>query len=339
MAPPPDHVWRSSEWCDADLAAAARVLPERDVLAALQLGAGLGHLARGLGSDTGAYLRALATLGAVDLVAARAVEPHLDAQAILHQAGDPDLSAVEATSGSTWGVYAAGGPAARLEVGAGEGGPTLSGVKPWCSLADTATHALVTASGGLYAVRLGDRSLSRDSGWNPLGLQEIRTSELTFDRTPAARVGEPGWYLDRPGFAWGGIGVAAVWFGGAAALAGRLLQAAEKRSPDQVALMHLGRVDVLLHQCLVVLQAAADDVDAGRADGVAGRLLAGRVRAVVADAAEQVMTVVGHALGPAPLTHDTTHVRRVADLTVYLRQHHAERDLARLGEDLLSDQS
>jgi hypothetical protein len=40
---------------------------------------------------------------------------------------------------------------------------------------------------------------------------------------------------------------------------------------------------------------------------------------------------VGHALGAGPLGHDEAHSRRVADLTVYLRQHHAERDLAELG--------
>ena len=40
----------------------------------------------------------------------------------------------------------------------------------------------------------------------------------------------------------------------------------------------------------------------------------------------------GRALGAAPLSHDEAHSRAVADLTVYLRQHHAERDLALLGE-------
>ena len=40
----------------------------------------------------------------------------------------------------------------------------------------------------------------------------------------------------------------------------------------------------------------------------------------------------GRALGAGPLGHDEAHSRAVADLTVYLRQHHAERDLARLGE-------
>ena len=39
----------------------------------------------------------------------------------------------------------------------------------------------------------------------------------------------------------------------------------------------------------------------------------------------------GHALGPAPLAFDEEHARRVADLTLYIRQHHGDRDLAALG--------
>ena len=95
--------------------------------------------------------------------------------------------------------------------------------------------------------------------------------------------------------------------------------------------MHLGHADRALHPALLALRDAAS-VIGDPARGTDATLLAARVRAVVADAAEQVLTVVGHALGPAPLTHDEEHARRVADLTVYLRQHHAERDLARLGQ-------
>lgn len=36
----------------------------------------------------------------------------------------------------------------------------------------------------------------------------------------------------------------------------------------------------------------------------------------------------GRALGPAPLAHDAEHAHRVADIEVYVRQSHAERDLA-----------
>ena len=62
-----------------------------------------------------------------------------------------------------------------------------------------------------------------------------------------------------------------------------------------------------------------------------GRLRSLRVRALADAVAGEVMDRVGRALGAGPLGHDEAHARTVADLTVYLRQHHAERDLAQLG--------
>jgi hypothetical protein len=66
-------------------------------------------------------------------------------------------------------------------------------------------------------------------------------------------------------------------------------------------------------------------------------LLALRVRTVVAQAAETVLAHAAHALGPAPLGFDEEHARRVADLQLYIRQHHAEGDLAALGAHLLEN--
>jgi hypothetical protein len=47
---------------------------------------------------------------------------------------------------------------------------------------------------------------------------------------------------------------------------------------------------------------------------------------------DDVLAVVGRSLGAGPLAHDGPHAQRVADLSVYVRQHHGERDLAALGE-------
>jgi heme oxygenase len=60
------------------------------------------------------------------------------------------------------------------------------------------------------------------------------------------------------------------------------------------------------------------------------------VRAVVADSVERIVRQVGHALGPGPLAFDEEHARRVADLELYVRQHHAEADLARLGRAVVT---
>ena len=81
------------------------------------------------------------------------------------------------------------------------------------------------------------------------------------------------------------------------------------------------------------LDQAADEIDADPGDlRGEGPLRALRVRALTEAVAADVLARTGRALGAGPLGHDEAHSRAVADLTVYLRQHHAERDLARLGE-------
>lgn len=87
----------------------------------------------------------LAELGALDLTVARAVEPHLDALSILNEARafNPVVFAPE---DSTWGVFAAeGGDTPLCATRDADGRWTLTGVKPWCSLAATLSHALVSA--------------------------------------------------------------------------------------------------------------------------------------------------------------------------------------------------
>ena len=158
------------------------------------------------------------------------------------------------------------------------------------------------------------------------------TLNVDFADIAAEPVGSPGAYTGRPGFAHGGAGVAACWYGGARGVGQTLLAAAAKRDLGPHALAHLGAVDIALHTARAALDQAAAEIDADpddRQDG--GRRRALRVRALVEATATEVMHRVGRALGAGPLSHDEAHSRRVADLTVYLRQHHAERDLAELG--------
>ncbi|HEX8970663.1 acyl-CoA dehydrogenase family protein [Oryzihumus sp.] len=278
----------------------------------------------------------LASVAAVDLTAARVLEAHVDALAILAEAG---LSSV-AGPGTTWGVFAAEGPGVRLDAVDQPGtGWVVSGTKPWCSLAGRLTHALVTAhvSGGrrLFAVPLQHPGVTVEPDtWHARGLVDVPSGPVHFEEVPAQPVGGTDWYLIRPGFAHGGIGVAACWYGGAVGLARALARSLAARPPDQLAFWHLGHIDLALGAARQALAAAAVEVDAGHAEGGPGEVLALRTRSAVAAAAETTITTVGHALGPAPLTLDAEHATRVADLTVYLRQHHAERDVARLGEML-----
>ena len=165
---------------------------------------------------------------------------------------------------------------------------------------------------------------------------EIPSGPVRFDGVPATPVGEPGWYLERPGFAWGGIGVAACWYGGAVGIA-RTVHAAAATRPNPHLLAHLGAIDELLQSSRRALAEAAALIDGPDADGVDARLLAKRVRATIARTCEEVVARAGHALGPAPLAMDGAHAKRVADLALYVRQHHAERDQQSLGEALAKD--
>ncbi|MBS2938455.1 acyl-CoA dehydrogenase [Nocardioides sp. J2M5] len=305
-----------------------------DVPAALDLARAVGTQLPTPGSGRTAHLwSALASVAAIDLTVARALEPHLDALAILGQAGR------SAPSG-TWGVFAAEGPGEPLRAEPAGEGHVLHGRKHWCSLGGVLDRALVSAWVGeerqLFAVDLTQPGATAVPGtWVGRGLTEVDSGPVDFVGATAEAVGGPGWYLERPGFAWGGIGVAAVWFGGAVGVARRMLRAAGSRLPDQVALVHLGAVDAALHAAGCVLARAAEDVDADRLSGADGWRAALRVREVVALAAEDVLTRAAHALGPGPLATEEDHARRVADLGLYLRQWHAERDQAALGTELL----
>jgi alkylation response protein AidB-like acyl-CoA dehydrogenase len=277
----------------------------------------------------------LAAVGEHNLTVARVLEAHSDALAILAEAGEP-------VPEGTWGVFAAEAAPHRLEARDLGGKVVLTGVKPWCSLAAVLDAALVTAHVGddrqLFRVSLHGPSVTADPPqvWVARGLRTVTSAPVRFDDTPAEPVGGPGWYLERPGFAWGGMGVAACWHGGARGLRAALVRASRKRS-GELSDLHVGTVDAELHASEAVLARAAALIDAGHAGGAAGQVLALKVRAVVANAAERTIRQVGHALGPAPLAFDEDHARRVADLELYVRQHHAERDLAQLGHTVLAE--
>lgn len=281
---------------------------------------------------------ALATLGAADLTAARIIEPHLDAVAILHQAGQEALQ----SEGSSWGVFAAQGPGQQLAATKAGTGWRLNGPKPWCSMAQELSHALVTAHTEdgmrLFAIDLHHPGVSTTGRpWTALGLPSVPSRSLALADVPAEPVGDPGWYVQRPGFAWGGAGVAAIWHGAATALARRLFRHCLSREPDQIALWHLGSVDKSLWASRTAFRAAAAAADSVPSIGSGSpALTAARLRATVVSASETVLSVCAHGMGPEPLAFEHEHGQRVADLELYLRQDHAERSLAAQGKILLA---
>ncbi|WP_322409788.1 acyl-CoA dehydrogenase [Microbacterium invictum] len=324
-------------WVDQALAAASAI--DRiglDVPVTLAWAADVGRMLPADASLTDRW-QVLAGAAFLDVGAARILEPHLDALAILAEAG------VEPEGAATWGVFAAEGPGTRVRAEAGDTGWTLHGTKPWCSLAFALSHALVTAwvddeHRRLFAVPLRHETVTPHAGpWHARGLSQVVSAPVDFDGTPAEPVGEVGWYLRRPGFAHGGVGVAAAWWGGARGLLPALCAAASTGRADQVAQLHLGDADAALWAARAVLAETADVFSAGPRTDEA--LLANRARTVTAHAATTTLRTADVALGPLPLVADEDHARRVADLHLYLRQHHGARDTARIGRDLVaSDQ-
>jgi alkylation response protein AidB-like acyl-CoA dehydrogenase len=277
---------------------------------------------------TGQRWRALAALAEADIVAGRIAEAHLDAVAILDELGGKPQQPVE-----LWGVWAAEVRSEVLTV-SGDDEVVLDGVKSWCSGAGFCTHALVTAQRadgerGLYAVAVEAPAVTALPNWwrNP-GMAESDTRSVQFTAARAVAVGDPGAYLSRPGFWHGAVGVAACWLGGARAVAAPLY----RKARDEHALAHLGAVDAALAAAEALLDSVAGQFDADPFDRAGrGELLARRARAVVEHAVDEAITRTGRALGPGPLAMDEAHARNVADLGIYVRQSHAEKDLAALG--------
>jgi len=275
----------------------------------------------------------LALLAEEDIVAARIAEAHVDAVAILDELGGkpPD-------PGQLWGVWAAEAPDATLSAAEAGGAFTLNGTKVWCSGAGFCTHALVTArladgTRGLFAVSALDATVKAlPTTWWNAGMAGSDTRPVQFTNTQAVAVGDPDGYLSRPGFWHSAIGVAACWLGGARRVAEPLYRCAGSQSADSYSLAHLGAVDTALAAGEAMLTTAAAHVDADPFDRTStAQLLARRVRGIAEHAADEAITRTGRALGPGPLCQDGRHAQRVADLTIYIRQSHAERDLAELG--------
>ncbi|UUJ40836.1 acyl-CoA dehydrogenase [Pseudomonas extremaustralis] len=277
--------------------------------------------------------RVLARVAGCDLSLAKLYEGHTDALAILAECG-----AAQHAFNGIWGVWAAEPPDARAYIVERDGERVrLQGRKAWCSGALQIDRALLTAweddQPQLVAIELphpSQRILAEH--WQAVGMAATRSVVIEFDDSPGLAIGSPGQYLSRPGFWQGGAGIAACWYGAAEALADYLREHCRKPRRDQHADAHLGAVDAALYGARAALRECAEWIDRHPQDNASFEVR--RTRAQVEQAAEQVIQHVGRALGATPFCRSSHFARLSADLPVYLRQSHAERDLAELGRQL-----
>ncbi|GAA1318212.1 hypothetical protein GCM10009610_43890 [Pseudonocardia xinjiangensis] len=209
------------------------------------------------------------------------------------------------------------------------------------------------------------------STWATAAMAGADTADVRFDDVlvPAASlVAQDGWYTARPGFLAGGGGVAAVWWGGAAGVLDRAVGHLPPE-PDPHQLAHVGELHALMEAASALLTRTARALDPPAANGAApapavsdspapataapataapatAELSAGalgaslgaaqarelaEVRCAVERIAREVVERVPRMVGAAPLSRDGRLAQALADLSLYIRQHHGERDYAALG--------
>ncbi|MGF6593816.1 acyl-CoA dehydrogenase [Pseudomonas sp. 2835] len=275
----------------------------------------------------------LAEVAGADLALAKLFEGHTDALAIIHECGASHLDPA-----GSWGVWAAEPPNARVRIVRRKGNEVhLQGRKAWCSGALQIDRALLTAwdeqeRPQLVAVALNQPALRIfNDGWQAVGMAITASVDVEFNDCPAQLVGSSGQYLSRPGFWHGGGGIAACWYGAAQTLGTFLLEHC-RSCEEPHAQAHLGAVDAALAGARASLHETAAWIDGH--PGSDAELNVRRLRAQVESAALCVLDHVGRALGATPFCRDSHFARLSADLPVFLRQSHAERDLAELGRQL-----
>jgi alkylation response protein AidB-like acyl-CoA dehydrogenase len=276
---------------------------------------------------------ALDQVARVDLCLARLVEGHADALRIIGEAGGrpgPGLYGVWASRSAGTGLRARPAPS----------GWTLDGEMRFASGIGLLDRCLVPASVDTQQL-LFDLDLvasARDidvdeSSWNTVAMDASRsfTVRVATRVEPQAQVGGTDFYLSRRGFPVGGLGVAAVWVGGAKQVLDAVIAGLRAFTPTPHQHRRLGEmVQAVWASDLAVSTTAAvvDGLSAGRAaDEVA------RARTAVVLGCDSVLENAAVVVGPGGLSTSLRLSRAVADLAIYIRQHHVDRTLESLGAD------
>jgi hypothetical protein len=290
------------------------------------------------GGDTAGRWASLSTWACRDLTLARLAEGHTDAVAILAEAERP------VDPGALYGVWAArsGGTGARLRSGAD--GLSLHGTIRFCSGARELDRALIVADSAespeetvLVEAAVRDRRVVvHPDTWRSAAMDAADTQDVTFECVPVSGdgvIGKPGWYTIRPGFALGGAGVAALWWGGAAGILNRVAGHLPSK-PDAHQLAHLGHLHATLEASGALLDRTAASID--RFPCVDHSVAVATVRSAVEHGVREILDRAPRMVGPTALSRDPELASALSDLMIYVRQHHGERDHAALGEEVLA---
>jgi hypothetical protein len=282
----------------------------------------LGHPGEGRTAARLAWLMEVSRRNTISV--GRLAEAHVDAVSILHEAGRRPVD------GCLYGVWAS---SSQAEPAITDG--RLRGTKRFCSGVGVVDRALVTVGTATHDV-LVDVDVSTlvhdPTTWNSAALVDTATGDAVLADVAIEAddiVATASWYLERSGFWHGACGPAACWAGGALGLVDAAIRFVDD-DPHQLA--HVGALVAARWTLGALLEQAGEDIDRDPLDRDAAELRARSLRHTVERTCTDIADRFARAFGPRPFVVDRALAQRQADLHLYLRQHHAERELGAIAE-------
>lgn len=276
------------------------------------------------------FCSTLREVARVDLCLARLVEGHADAMRILGQAG------IDAQPG-VYGVWASRSAGTGLAARETAGGWRLDGQLRFASGADLIDRALIPGwvdqeHHQLFDVVVEGLSFD-DSSWASPAMDASRSlTTHVVDHPADVRVGDLDFYLNRPGFVAGGIGPAAVWLGGADQVADLVAEGLRAFAVTSHQVWRLGRIQQAISGAEAAIERAVQMLDAGKPDI---SVAVASARTAAAQAADVVLADAPVIVGPGGLSRSARLARVMADLAMYVRQHHMDSELEAAGRRAL----
>ena len=276
---------------------------------------------------------ALRDVARVDLCLARLVEGHADAMRIIDQAGARPGEGI-------YGVWASRSAGTGLSASAAPGGWMLDGVLRFASGIGLVDRALVSSTlddDHHLLLDIGSDQVDPDlTSWSTAAMDAARSFTVRVDGavSGSAQVGHVDFYLSRPGFAVGGLGVAAVWAGGARHVVDAVVAGLRDFTPTAHQSLRLGLMEQAVWTADLAVSSTAAKLGGLNLDDAAAEI--GLARTAVVLSCDIVSEQAPVVVGPAGLSTNARLARVLGDLGIYVRQHHLDTEAARLGTAALA---
>jgi alkylation response protein AidB-like acyl-CoA dehydrogenase len=244
-----------------------------------------------------------------------------------------------------WGADPIPGEGEPARLADGPEGPTLSGVKTFCSGSTGLDRALVLVRGDapgppLLAYVDLSSGVKIDTSWfKGAGMRASESHRVVFDCAPVLAVlGEPGELLREPYFSRDAVRTAVTWAGIADTAVDAALDVLSAKSgskePDELVSLAAGKMLTAQGTIDRWLAHAAELADENPADLPE---ISTQLRQAVASSCREILDEAARAVGSHPFAVSGPLDRARRDLELFLLQHRLEPALVRRGRQAISD--